>query len=222
MTDDVATVPLALFDFLPVLLAGAGCLLLARYVGSKAPQVRTPALTAAVLVLAGGLSKAVWKLVLAAGWGDWTALQTGLFVLLAPGFLVLAWATLGVVGRRVPVAVPVTLARVAEVLALAARSTGPLLIATVTGATATSVLAIVLARREGRGNAAWLFGLQLAMAFALVPLAQPPHTVAKQWLEESLNTVGQLAFCVGAALLVAGVAGRLTTIDRRELTRSTT
>jgi hypothetical protein len=201
VSDPVATVPLALFDFVPVLLAGAGSLLLARYAGTKAPTVRTPALAAGALILAGGLSKAVWKLALAAGWGDWSALETGLFVLLAPGFLVLAWAAAAAAGRPIPLAVPVLLTAAAEGIALAAGSTGALLAATVAGATATSVLSIMLARRAGAGRAAWLFGLQLALAFALVPLAKPPHTMNKQWLEEVLNTFGQGAFALAAVRL---------------------
>jgi hypothetical protein len=202
MSGPEATVPLALYDFLPVLLAGAGCFALARLVRLRAPERAWAAGAGAVLVLSGGLAKAVWKLALAAGWGDWGALEAGLFVLLCPGFALLAWSLAGTLGRRVPLIVPLALVAVAEVAAGTSGSTAPLLAGTVAGATATGVLGILLARRAHDRPAVLLFALQLALAFALVPLAQPPHTVQKQWLEEILNTAGQGAFAAAAVRLV--------------------
>lgn len=202
MSEPVATIPLALFDLVPVVLAGVGCFALAGVVRRRSPEHATAALLGSALVLAGGLAKVVWKLAVAADWGDWGVLEEGLFVLLAPGFALLAWSLAAAAGRRLPIAVPLGLIAVAELAALALRSTGPLLALTVLAATATAVLGIVLARRMGDGVAALLFGAQLVLAFALVPLAQPPHTIDKQWLEEVLNTFGQGAFAFAALRLL--------------------
>ena len=201
MSDPVATVPLALFDLVPVLLAGAGCFALADLVRRRVPDLSGAAYAGSALVLAGGLAKVVWKLGVAAGWGDWAVLERGLFVLLAPGFVLLAWALAACAGRRLPAAVPVGLILLAELGALALRSTGPLLAATVLAATATGLLGVLLARRAHDGVAATLFVGQLVLAFALVPLAAPPHTIEKQWLEEVLNTFGQGAFALAALRL---------------------
>jgi hypothetical protein len=220
MTQPVATVPLALYDAVPVLLAGAGCFALARIVRDRAPAGHAAALTGAALVLAGGLAKVVWKVAVAAGWGDWQVLETGLFVLLAPGFALLAWSLLAVLGRSLPAWVPAVLVLVSEGGALALRSTGPLLAVTVLGATAVGVTGLLLARRTADGPAAWLFGVQLVLAFALVPLAAPPHTVGKQWAEELLNTVGQGAFALAAARLARRAAAPRRA-DDLVLTRST-
>ena len=201
MTEPVATVPLALYDFLPVLLAGVGSFALAGYVRRSVPSLHPAASTGAALVLVGGLAKATWKLVLAAGWGDWQVLETGLFVLLCPGFVLLAWCLLAALGRRLPVVLPALVVAAAEAGALAAQSTGPLLAVTVLAATTTGVLGVLAARRAGDTPAALLFCAQLVLAFALVPLAAPPHTVGKQWLEEVLNTFGQGAFALAAVRL---------------------
>ena len=195
MTDPVATVPLALWDFLPVLLAGLGCFLLARL--TRAGE-RPWALAGAALVLCGGLSKALWKLVLAGNGADLSVLETALVVLLAPGFALLAWALLRALGRDASAAGPAVLVGLGLAGAALLRSTGPLLAVTVVGATATGVLALLLARRHAERVAMALFATQLVLAFVLVPLAQPPHTVGKQWLEELLNTVGQGALALGA------------------------
>jgi hypothetical protein len=192
---EVATVPLALDDFVPVVLAGVGAVWLARTTG------RDRALLGAVLVLAGGLCKASWKLVLATTGDDVPHVDELLFCLLAPGFALLAAALLADVrsaqaatvsrGADAPVGMTV-------VAALVLRSTGPLLALTVVASTATGVLAILSARRRDDSTAALLFAVQLVMAYALVPLAGSGQSLAHQWWEQSLNTLGQGAFALGA------------------------
>ena len=206
MSEPVATVPLAVFDLVPVGLAGVGCFALARLVRARSPRHAGAALVGAALVLAGGLAKVVWKLAVAADWGDWALLEDGLFVLLAPGFALLAWSVLAALGRVLPVWVPVAVVTAGELGALLARSTGPLLAVTVVGATTVGVTGLLLARRAGDARAVWLFAAQLVLAFALVPLAAPPHTIGKQWAEELLNTVGQGAFALAALRLARAAA----------------
>ena len=192
---EVATVPLALDDYVPVVLAGLGALWLARTTG------RRSAVVGAVLVLAGGLCKATWKLLLAVSGDDVPHVDDLLFCLLAPGFALLAAALLAdvrptqaaAVSRGADVSIGVAL-----VAALALGSTAPLLVLAVVGATATGALALLAARRRGDASAAVLFAVQLAMAYALVPLAGAGQSLAHQWWEQSLNTVGQGAFALGA------------------------
>ena len=206
MTEPVATVPLAVFDLVPVLLAGVGCFALARVVRTRSPRHTAAAVPGAALVLAGGLAKVVWKLAVAAGWGDWDVLEVGLFALLAPGFVLLAWSLLAVLGRVLAAWVPLSAIVVGEAGALLAGSTAPLLAVTVVGATTVGVTGLLLARRNRDVPAQWLFGGQLVLAFALVPLAAPPHTLGKQWAEELLNTVGQGAFALAALRLARAAA----------------
>lgn len=205
----VPSVALAIDDFVPVGLAGAACLLLARALTRRVEGVRVPAYVGAVLVFLGGLVKAVWKLVVATGGPDLAWLESGLFVLLAPGFTLLVVALVGAYrGRVLDWWLPA--AGVLAVVALSAvlESTAPLLVLTILAATAVGALAIALALRSHDRVAVALFGLQMTAAFALVPFAAPPQTEAKQWAEQSINTVGQLAFLLGALRLARAAAPR--------------
>ena len=82
---EVATVPLALDDLVPVVLAGVGCWLLVDAVTAD-DGLRRAGHLGACLVAAGGLAKAGWKLVLAVTGTDLAGVDDALFVLLAPGF----------------------------------------------------------------------------------------------------------------------------------------
>ncbi len=206
MTTEVATVALALDDYVPVLLAGTGALLLADVVRRRVPDLAAAARLGAVLVLLGGLCKASWKLSLAISGEDVTWLAELLFVLLAPGFTLLAWTLLAARGRRLPVALPAAVVGAGLLGALALESTGPLLAVTVLASTSTAVIAILLARDVRDLLAAGLFGLQLVMAYALVPFAGTGQTIGRQWWEQSLNSVGQAAFAVAAFRLRRHVA----------------
>ncbi len=57
---------LALEDFVPVLLAGAGSVTLAQAAGKVLPSIRIPALLAGALITLGGFCKALWKTLVAA------------------------------------------------------------------------------------------------------------------------------------------------------------
>jgi hypothetical protein len=89
---------LALFDYLPVLLSVAGLWLLAIAMGEAVPGARRPALLAVALVAAGGLSKATWKLTWVVSARDVGLLSDLLFILMAPGFILLACHLLQVQG----------------------------------------------------------------------------------------------------------------------------
>ena len=88
---------LALEDFVPVLLAGAGTVVLGRPPGACCPPVRVPALLAGALVTLGGLAKATWKLLVAAEpCRNYPFLENMLFPCLAFGFAGIACALVGV------------------------------------------------------------------------------------------------------------------------------
>jgi hypothetical protein len=197
---EVATVPLALDDFVPVLLAGVGALLLA---GAAPREQRPGARAGAALILAGGLCKAGWKLALAVTGHDEAWVADLLFVLLAPGFTLLAWGLLAARGRTLASGLPAGVVGVAGAVALLAHATWPLLVLTVVTSTATGVLALLVARDRGESLAMVLFGVQLVMAYALVPLAGTGQSISHQWWEQSLNTLGQGAFALAAARLVS-------------------
>ncbi|SNY66855.1 hypothetical protein [Paractinoplanes atraurantiacus] len=193
---------LALEDFVPVLFGMAGFALLAL----QAPEpARRAGLIGALLIGLGGLSKCAWKLAVAAGWGNPRLLEELLFPLMAAGAAAVCWA-LAVTLRPSP---PVPWWPFAAVVVVAAfgsavlLSLQPLFVAATFGVTAISVLAAILAGRRRRYLSVALFSAGLILVMSLVPLrsSESHHTVAYQWLEQSLNTCAQ-AFLFVAALLI--------------------
>jgi hypothetical protein len=199
----VPSVALALDDFVPVVLAGVAVALLAKHAAAtRIPGVPWRAWVGAGAIAVGGLCKAVWKLIVALGGPDLVWLEKALFSFLMPGFVTLGFAMLCVwKGRALahwiggaPIAVGFTAGTLL-------RADWPLLVVTIVAATGVSVLGLLLARRQGDQLAAGLFAFQIVLAFGLAPLAAPPQTSSKQWLEQSLNTVAQLALLMAAARL---------------------
>ncbi|MGW0808661.1 hypothetical protein [Nonomuraea sp. NPDC002799] len=197
---------LALVDFLPVLAMAAGIVLLVPYVGRVSGPVTGPlagrvTLVAGALVVLGGLLKAVWKLLVAAGGPDVWWLAGVQFYLFGPGFALLAWAVLAgpraggpVLGGRAPLWAFAGFAGAGVVAALATGDTWPLLLVTTVGATILAVRLLLLSRHPA-GRA--LFGFNLLGTYAMGLLAsRPDQTIALQWAEESLNTLTWAAFAV--------------------------
>ncbi len=192
---------LAVEDFVPVLLAGAGTVVLALAAGRRLPAVRVPALLAGALVTLGGLAKAVWKLLVAAEpCRNYPILENLLFPCLAFGFAGIACALAGVLrGKQVPWLPFLVLPIAASVLALVVGDTWPLLVVAAIGAVLVGVLGIRISLREGFPLGAGLFGFYIVGTLVLPPLAARPHqTETLQWFEQGTNSLVQLCFLLGA------------------------
>lgn len=201
---------LAVEDFVPVVLASAGFALLSRT--PQSVSARRAGLAGAALITTGGLAKCLWKLGYAAGAGDWTILEQLLFPLMAAGATLLAWALAVTVrdGRRtgfLPFGLALALCAAGAVVA---GSLDPLFVAATLGVTAVSVLGALIAARHRRWWAVALYVLGLVLVTGLVPLrsSDAHHTVAFQWLEQSINTVAQAALLVAARLTLASLRSR--------------
>ena len=84
---------LALFDYLPVLASAFGLYLLAGLLSRALPASRAALLAGFALVIAGGLSKATWKLVWVLTEVNIPVLDSLLFICMAPGMILLAMHT---------------------------------------------------------------------------------------------------------------------------------
>ncbi|TVQ91605.1 MAG: hypothetical protein EA400_04755 [Chromatiaceae bacterium] len=226
------TLPLALFNFLPVLFGALAFALLARLVQRRAPSLAWLGWMGSVLIVFGGLAKALWKLLMAIGGVDLTWLSAALFPLLGPGFMLLAagvWGALraapGV--RPGPLAARVALLVILGAVGVAALRTWglgvergwflPLLILTTLGNLSLSSLLILAAVRRRLWAAATLFALNLAMLFALPPIAiMASRSLAIHWLEQSLTALGTAGF----ALATWWLAGALAASSATALNRS--
>jgi len=203
---------LALEDFVPVLLAGAGTVVLGQAAGRVLPAVRVPALLAGALVTLGGFCKALWKtLVAAEPCRNYPVLENMLFPCLAFGFAGIACALVGVWrGKQVPWWPFLVVPGAGAVAALAVGDTWPLLIVSAIGAVFVGVLGIRLSLRYGFRAGAVFYVVYIVGTLVLPPLAARPHQSEEvQWMEQATNTVVQLCFLLGAI----GIRKRVTPAD---------
>ncbi len=203
------TVPLALFDYLPVLLSGLGALWLSRAAWRRTPG-GPPVRAARHRVrrrrrgVQGDL-EAPRRL----GAGDFERLEQALFPLLATGFSLLAWSLLSGVRERAMAWWPFAAVWALAVIgALAQRTVRPLFFTTVLLSLAVTAYAIRLAQKGHERPAIWLFAAQVFGSLTLVPLQRLEPTLAVQWLEESINTVAQGAFALGAWRVLSALSAR--------------
>jgi hypothetical protein len=208
------TLPLALFNLLPVVFTGLALLFLARLVGDLDPINRTMARLGGALILLGGLSKAIWKLMLVTTGIDAVWLASLLFPLMAPGFAMLAGAVAGVLlrlrgqGETARLRYWVAGVILSVMAAILVRLFGlgiprgwflPLLGLVSIANLVLSCVLIVIALRLRRNRAAMLFAVNLVMVFALPPIAMVgPDSLLLHWVEQVLTAVGTAAFALGA------------------------
>jgi hypothetical protein len=218
------TLSLALFNLLPVGFTGVALWFLARLVGNLDPINRPMAWLGGALVLLGGLTKATWKLILVTTGVDLAWLATALFPLMAPGFALLAGAISGVFLRlrghtqtaRLRYLVGVVILLVACSVAVRTLGLGiprgwflPLLGLTSIANVILTLALIASALRLGLKGAAVLFGVNLAMVFALPPIAMAsPDSLVLHWLEQILTAVGTAAFALGSYWLFRAARSR--------------
>ncbi|MEV6968220.1 hypothetical protein AB0M47_24230 [Hamadaea sp. NPDC051192] len=187
---------LAIEDFVPTLLAFAGFYLLG---GVRQPQVGR---TGAVLILAGGVAKSTWKLIVSAGGPDLPWLEGLLFPMMAAGAAMLLWA---LHSERMPWWPYAGIVIAAGVAGVALGSVEPVFLLATLGVTAISVTGVVLALRARAVVAAALFVVSVVAVGSLAPLRGSDHhaTLLYQWIEQGTNTFAQAAFLLAAWLTVS-------------------
>ncbi|GAB44677.1 hypothetical protein [Gordonia terrae] len=198
------SIPLALFDFVPVVFGALGGFIVARRIGWL------PAYVGATLVFVGGFAKATWKLLAASDVADIPRLADGLFPLMGCGFLLLAAAAWGV--RNLAVAL--LLMGLAAVGVAVPAIADWYLIAVILGSTALYAALARDAWKVRDVTTVALLAVCLVAAYTLGPLAGREQTLSLQWLEQSINAVGQAAFALAA--------WRLTRVVRSDAARDGT
>ena len=211
---------LALEDILPVALSAVGFVVLTRTSRRLDGRAAGHVAAGALLIVAGGLTKPVFKLLLAFGAieADMLWLDDALFWLLAPGFLI-ASAGLWRAGRR-DLSRPVGSGRwgVIGAVAVLAVATGAAFAGSeawffvlLTVATVGNVLAIsaLVWWARGRGDlvAAMLFTANQVLVFGLAGAAAVlEQTFAAQLGEQLVSTVAQAMFMWASIRLAAAVS----------------
>ena len=204
---------LALEDFIPVVLSATGLFFIARKVSAVDSGLGRLAVLGFFLIALGGFAKAAWKLIFALTGLDLVWLDNSLFILLAPGFILLTWALLWegrlLQGRERPrsfwvVPLGLTAAVAAAALLLLATAGGRawffqlLGVTTVANFTAGYLLIRQAAARQLQ-FVALLFARNLLLTLGLAGMARiPDQTVGLQWIEQIVNTFSQGAFAYAA------------------------
>lgn len=202
---DVGVLLLALEDFLPVVLSAGAYLVLARLCARLDRAAGRRVYAGVALIATGGVTKPIYKLVLAIGGEDVApvVLDELLFWFLAPGFVLLGSGLAD--GSRTdrdettrPSTPWVAAAGGIVLLGLAILIVGseawfPLLLGVATlGNTYVIVVLVGWVRRRGDMLAAGLFAASLVIVFALAwAAASLEQTIAVQWGEQLASTANQ-------------------------------
>jgi len=210
------TLSLALVDFLPVAFTAIGLFYIVRMVAHIDSLRGKVAALGAALTVAGGFFKALWKLLMASSGGaiDINWMEDGLFVFMAPGYVLLAysvWQTVrSVRGMKtfhawMTPAIFIALMFAGSIYLFTSNPASPawervLLSVMVLATVVTGVLLIVFGFRQKMPMAGWLFILNLVGIFVLNGMARmPEQTIVLQWIEESINTTSWLVFMFAAS-----------------------
>jgi hypothetical protein len=214
------TVGLALYDYIPTVFTAAGLFFIFAMIRQTAPTHSWLALLGGSMIVLGGLLKATWKLVMATGGPDYIWLSEPLFPLMAPGFLfvtIAVWAGMrGASGKPIPIwltgfgfLIVIATFIYADIRMFVQQIERgwffPLLLLASVSNVTLSVMLITGAVRRKRWVAAGLLFVNIAMVFALQPIAAMENmSIAMHWIEQTLTIGGAAAFAVGAYLM-AGV-----------------
>lgn len=185
---------LALFDFVPVTMFLVGAFFPVRIAlqmrGSPCGRM---AMAGSLLIFLGGFLKATWKLLYVNNVADWRWMSELQFLLAAPGFLaLLVTAILMARGRGRSGPLPL--------MAIAAWKIPLLAIMTISSMGAQGILAYLSFRRRIL-PAAVGFIVAFLCLIGMGAMASGEQTIAKQWIEESINALGQFGFMLGAIVL---------------------
>jgi hypothetical protein len=198
------TLPLALFDYVPNIAFLVGAFFLVRTVIlARGRPCSRMCMAGALLIFSGGILKATWKLIFTLGIADIQWMSEIQFILLAPGFLALL-VTAILLARTKPFETP------AIAMAMAAWKIPLLAIMTLSSLGAQGILTYISFKRKAR-LAAYLFIVAVLCMLGMSGMASgSEQTVATQWIEEAMNSIGQIAFAVACWLLYRNSAAEMT------------
>jgi hypothetical protein len=188
-------VSLALVDFLPNIAFLVGAYFLVKTARMcSGTHVGRMLMGGTLLVFLGGFLKATWKLLYAAEIADIQWMSQIQFILLGFGFLAVCVTVIYMVRKsKKPV-------KGGIVLGMAIWKLPFLFLMTLTSIGAEGILAYIAFRR-GEKLAGAAFAVGVMGLLAMGSLASAEQTIAMQWIEESINTVGNCGFMLGSILL---------------------
>jgi len=193
--DQTYTLELALFNYIPIIafLIGAFFLIgITSRVCIKSCKWLT--IIGSFLIALGGLFKATWKLLFTLDWANILWMSDIQFVLMAPGYLMVFIAMIFLVSDLRP--------KYESLPALVMVSWKIPFLAVMTLASLGTYIVLIYISLKNRSRlGAFSFLLGLILLLSMGALAGGEQTIARQWLEEWINTFAQIGFAIGAWLL---------------------
>jgi hypothetical protein len=183
-----------MLDFVPNLAFLVGAYFLVRWVRLTSNRLSVVAMIAgSSLVFLGGTLKAIWKLLQTMGIGDFWLLSELQFILLAPGFLAMLASVLLVLKQERESWKP-------GLLAMAPWKIPLLATMTLSSLGLQGILSYMAFQRKAYLAAA-MYIIAILCVLGLAGLAGGEQSIARQWIEEGINSMGQIAFALGSYLL---------------------
>ncbi len=187
---------LALFDFVPIIAFLAGSYFLVRIaIQHRGTACGRMMMAGTGLIFTGGFLKASWKLLYVIGVGDYQLMSQAQFVLLSIGFAGML-VSLSYLARNL------VKGEVLGSVAMISTWKIPFLtVMTLCSLGAHGILSY-LSFRKRAPLAGGLFILAILCMLGMSGMASSlEQTVANQWLEEGINSIGQISFAFGSFLL---------------------
>lgn len=185
---------LALFDFVPVFafLIAAYFLVRITLLARGKPCGRMM-MAGTLLIFAGGFLKVIWKLLFTLEIADIKIFSEAQFVILAFGFLAMVVAVILITrGDK---------AGGGTVLAMAPWKIPFLAVMTICSLGAQGILTYI-SFKKGAKLAAVMFIIAVLCMLGMSGMASSmEQTITNQWIEESINSIGQISLAIGSFLL---------------------
>ena len=192
---------IALYDFVPVIFFLIGAIYLVRTATMICGmRCRRLAIVGSLLIFLGGFLQALWKLLFTTGVGDFQLMSEIQFALVAPGFLLLLIVVIWMARseneaeRRREVLIP----------AIAAWKIPLLIVMTLASMGVMGILTYIAFRQKAK-LAATGFIVAFLCLVGMGAMASGEQTLARQWMEQSINSVGQLGFMIGNIFLFLSI-----------------
>ena len=195
------SIPMAIVDFVPVVLFLAAAVILQRWVYPRASKGAFALFSAGtIMIVCAGIMKAVWKLLYAAGVCDFERLNQSFFPMQAIGFLL--------AGIAIAALIIFPQGKKAEALYAAAvpavfPGTMIFVVLMVLGSLGLCGGLALTAARQKKKTAAILFGVAFVLMLAMGYLSSRDFTKpVLNWIAEIVNVLGEGALLVASVMLV--------------------
>ncbi len=190
------SIPMAIVDFIPVILFLLASLLLMRDLYHMMSKGAFALLSGGLIVIViAGLFKGLWKLLFAAGICDFEALNRCFFPMQSTGFLLAALGLIALVTRPQKAALHAA-------APAAFTSSMPFVVILILGTAGFSVSLSRIAAKMGKKLAAVLFIIYLILMLGMGYLSSRDFSdPAMNWIGEGLNIVGQLLLLLTVRML---------------------